>query len=97
MVQRAGMLGMSRGSDFADWTDVPLTVDVDMSKVVAFKASFTVVGMGTRKGCIHGYSMDGSRGAGFMTKFHVLDSELSFRGEGRRGCGRGNLQVSGCS
>ena len=91
------MLGMSRGNNFANWTDVPPTMNADMSKVVALQASFIVVRMDTRKGCVDGYSMDGSGGADFMTEFHALDSELSFGREGRGGCGGGNLQVGGRS
>ena len=30
--------------DFADWADIPLAVNMDMSKVVTFEACFLVVG-----------------------------------------------------
>ena len=32
------MLRMARGVDFTNWTNVPLTMDVDMPEVVTFKA-----------------------------------------------------------
>ena len=68
-----------------------------MFKVMAFKASLMVARMDMRKMCIDGYSVDGSGGVDFITKFHVLDSELNFRREGGGGHGGGNLWVGGCS
>ena len=43
--QRAALLGMARMVDFANWTDIPLTMDVDMSEVMTLETRLVVVRM----------------------------------------------------
>lgn len=40
MIEGAAVLWMPRMVDLADRTDIPLTIDTNMSKVVAFEAGF---------------------------------------------------------
>ena len=42
MIERAVMLRMSRSVDFADRADVPLGVDLDVPKMMTFKAGLTI-------------------------------------------------------
>ena len=72
--QRATALGVARAVDLANRADVPLAVDMNMAKVVAFEARFMVARVITGEWGVDGYAMDSSRGIDFMTKFSVLES-----------------------
>ena len=73
--------------DFANWADVPLAVDTNMAKVVAFEARFMVARVVMGEWGINGYAMDSPCGIDFMTKFSALEGQLDLRGEqgGRSG------------
>lgn len=58
MILGAAMLGMTRVVDFTDWINVPLAMDVDVSKVVTYEASFSVMGVGLRERGVNRYTMD---------------------------------------
>ena len=60
--------------DFASRADVPLAVDTNMAKMVAFEARFMVVRVVTGEWGIDGYTMDSPGGIDFMTKFSALES-----------------------
>ena len=81
---------VARTIDFANRADVPLTVDVNMAKVVTFEARFVVTRVITGKWGIDGYAMDSPCGIDFMTKFSTLEGQLGLRGErgGGSGCKR---------
>ena len=73
--------------DLAYWTDIPLTVDVNMlvTRMVAGERG------------IDRHAVDSSRGIYFMTEFNMLEGQLSVweeRGGGSRGRG---LRVGRCS
>ena len=84
---------MAGAVDFANRADVPLAVDTNMAKVVAFEARFMVAGVVTGEWGINGYAMDSPRGIDFMTKFSALESQLSLRGDQRRRSGWERLGV----
>ena len=73
--------------DFASRADIPLAVDTNMAKVVAFEARFMVARVVTGEWGIDGYAMDSPHGIDFMTKFSALECQLDLRGErgGRSG------------
>ena len=73
MVQRAAMLGVTRMVNLADRADVPLTMDTNVSQVVAFEACLSVGGVVARKRGINRYTMNGSGGIDFMAKFSALE------------------------
>ena len=71
--QRAAVLGVARAVDFANRADVPLAVDTNMAKVMAFEARFMVARVVTGEWDVDRYTMDCSRGIDFMTKFSALE------------------------
>ena len=81
--QWAVALGVARAVDFANRADVPLAVDMNMAKVVAFEAQFMVTRVVTGEWGINGYAMDSPRGIDFMTKFSALEGQLDLGGDWR--------------
>ena len=71
-------------------------MDMNVPKVVAFKACFSVVGVVVRKRGINRYAVNGSSGINFMMKFCALEGQLSFGGKWRGGCGRERLWIGRC-
>ena len=49
MVQRAAVLGVTRMVNLADRAYIPLTMDMNVSKVVALKGCLSVTGVVVRK------------------------------------------------
>ena len=78
MVQRAVMLGVTRVVDLADWADVPLTVDMNVFKVVAFEACLSIARVVVRKRGINRYTMNGSSSNNFVAKFSALEYQHGF-------------------
>ena len=66
-------MGMARAVDFTYGADIPLAVDTNMAKVVAFKTRFMVARVVTGEWGIDGYAMDSSCGIDFMTEFDALE------------------------
>ena len=91
--QRAAVLGVARAVDFANRADVPLAVDMNMAKVVAFEARFMVARVVTGEWGIDGCAMDSPCGIDFVMKFSVLESQLDLRGDWRRRSGWERLGV----
>ena len=56
--QGATSLRVAGTVDFAYRTDIPLTVDTNMSKVVIFETCFMVARMIAREWSVNGYTMD---------------------------------------
>ena len=79
--------------DFANWADVPLAVDTNMAKVVAFEARFMVARVVTGEWGIDGYTMDSPGGIDFMMKFSALEGQLDLRGKWGGGSGWKRLGV----
>ena len=75
------MLGVTRVVDLADWADITLTVDMNVSKVVAFKACLSIARVVARKRGINRYAMNGPGSNNFMAKFSVLECQLGFERE----------------
>ena len=90
-------MGVARAVDFANRADVPLAVDANMAKVMAFEARFMVARMVTEEWGIDRYAMDSPSGIDFVTKFSALESQLDLRGDWRRRSGWERLGVGGCS
>ena len=88
---------MARTVDFANWTDIPLTMDADVSEVVTLEARFVIARMVVGEWGIDGYTMDSPCSVNFMTEFSALKGQLDFGGEWGRGGGRKGLRVGGHS
>ena len=82
--------------DFASRADVPLAVDTNMAKVVAFEARFMVAGVVTGEWGIDWYAVDSPRGIDFMLEFGALKSQLSLGGDWGRGSGWEWLGIGRC-
>ena len=67
------MLRVARAVDFANRTNIPLTMDADVSEVVTFKAKFMVARMVAREWGIDWYAVNGSCGINLMTEFSALE------------------------
>ena len=57
MVEGATVLQMSRAVDFAYWADVPLEIDTNVAKMVAFKTSLRILQVVLVEQTIHWYSV----------------------------------------
>ena len=57
MVEGATVLWMSRAVDFAYRADVPLAVDTNMAKIVAFETSFQIPRVILMEQSVYWYSM----------------------------------------
>ena len=86
-------MGVARAVNFANRADVPLVVDTNMAKVMAFKARFMVARVVTGEWGVDRYAMDSSRGIDFVAKFSALEGQLGLRGDWRRGSGWERLGV----
>ena len=93
--QRAASLGMTRAVDFANRTDIPLTMDADVSKVVTLETGFMVARVVAREWGVDWYAMDGSCGINFVMEFNALEGQLDFGGEWGRRSGWERLGVGG--
>ena len=80
------MLRVPGTVDLAEWANISLTMDMDMSKVMVFEACFLVMRMIVKEGGINRYAMDGPGGVDFVAEFCVLESQLGLRREWRGGC-----------
>lgn len=85
------MVRMTGTVDLTNQTDVQLTVDVDVSEMVAFEACLPVARVSVREGGVNRYTMDSSRDMNFMAKFHVLNGQCGFRREWGGHCGGRDL------
>ena len=74
---------VARAVDLANGADVPLAVDANMAKVMAFEARFMVTRVVTREWGIDRYAMNSRGGVDFVTKFCALESQLNLRGDWR--------------
>ena len=84
---------MAQAVDFAYGADVPLAVDTNMAKMVAFEAQFMVARVVTGKWGTDGFAMDCSHGIDFMVEFNALEGKLGFGGEQGIGGGWERLGV----
>ena len=91
------MLRVPGTVDLADWENIPLTMDTDMSKVMAFKACFLVMRMIAREGGVNRYAMDGPGSVDFVVEFCMLEDQLSLGREWRGGCRGERLWIGRCS
>ena len=79
--------------DFAYQTDIPLTMDVNMSEVMTFETQLMVAGVVAGERGIGRYAMDGSCSINFVMEFGMLEGQFDFRGEWGRGGGWKGLWV----
>ena len=54
------VLQVSRAVDFAYWVDVPLAINMNMTKLVAFETSFRILRVVSMKRTVYWYSVYGS-------------------------------------
>ena len=66
-------LRMARAVVFAYRTDIPLTMDTNVSKVMAFETQFMVIRVVAGERGVDRYAMDGSSSVNFMTEFGTLE------------------------
>ena len=57
MVEGAMVLQVSRAVDFAYWVDVPLAINMNMTKLVAFETSFRIPWVILMERTIYRYSV----------------------------------------
>ena len=95
MIKRATILRVSWAVDFANGANIPLTVNANVAKMVAFEASLSVVWMVTVEWSVYRCSSYSPFSQDFVVQFCILDSQ--FNGSSERGGGGGgyNLRV-GC-
>ena len=82
--------------DLASWTDIPLTVDANVSKVVTFETQLMVAGMVAREWSVNQYTVNGPSGINFVTEFGTLKGQLDFGGEWGRESRWKGLWVGRC-
>ena len=82
MVKGATILRVSGAVDFTNGANIPLAVDAEMAKVVAFKACFVVAGMVSVKGTVYRYSLNGPFRQDLMVQLCVLDGQFDGGNEG---------------
>ena len=70
------VLRMSWVIDFAGQADVPLAVNMNVSKMVALKTGLRVSWMVSVKRPIDWYPVYSSHGQDFLVQLHVLNSQL---------------------
>ena len=73
MAQRAVSLGMTRAVDSANRTDIPLTMDADVSEVVTFETRFMVARVVVREWGVDWYAVNGPCGINLVTEFSMLE------------------------
>ena len=66
VVEGAMLLRMSRAVDFAYWADVPLAINTNMAKMVAFETSLRILRVVLVKWTVHWYSVYSSCGQDFL-------------------------------
>ena len=91
------MLRMAGVVDLAYWANIPLTVDVDVSEVMAFETRLMIARMVVGEWSINWYIVNGSCGINLMMEFSALEGQLDFGGEWRGGSGWKRLGVGRCS
>ena len=86
MVKGTTVLRVSRAIDFAYWADVPLAINANMTKMVAFETSLRIPRVVLMKWTVYWYSVYGSCGQDFLVYLCILNSQLNGSNEGRGGC-----------
>ena len=95
VVKGTAILRVPRAVDFADRANIPLAIDANVAKMMAFEAGFGVVWVVTMEWPVYRHSLYSPFSQDFVVQFCVLDSQ--FNGGCKRGRGGGgyNLRV-GC-
>ena len=93
MAQRATSLRVARTVNLAYGTDIPPTVDADMSEVVTLETRLVVARMVAGEWGVDWYAMNGSRGINFVAEFSALEGQFNFGGEWGGGSGWEQLGV----
>ena len=57
MIERTMVLQMSQAIDFANWADVPLAINMNVAKMVAFKTDFRISWVILVKWTVYRYSV----------------------------------------
>lgn len=73
------MLRMAWTIDLTAQANIPLEMDVYVSKVVAFEACLSVVRVGMQERGIDRCAMDGSGGINFVMELRTLEGQLGVR------------------
>ena len=60
------VLRVSRAIDFANWTDIPLAINTNVAKMVAFEAGFRISRVILVKRTVYWYSVYGPCGQDLM-------------------------------
>ena len=96
MIKRATIWQMPWAVDFTNGANIPLAINANMAKVVAFEASLGVAWVVTVKWTIYRCPLNSPFRQDFVIQFCVLDSQ--FNGGSERGGGGGgyNLRVGRC-
>ena len=95
MIEGETILQMSRTVDFARWADIPLEVNTNITKMVAFETSLRIPRVVSMKQTVYRYSMYGSCSQDFLVYLRILNSQFNGSSE-RRGRCRGDRLRIGC-
>ena len=71
--QGATLLRMAGVVDLAYWANIPLTVDMDVPKVMTFETRLAVTRVVMREGGIDRYAVNGSSSIDLVTELGVLE------------------------
>ena len=91
MIKRATILWMPWAVDFANGANIPLAINTNMAKVVAFEASLSIAWVVTVKWTVYWCPLNSSFHQDFMIQFCILDSQ--FNGSSERGGGGGGYSL----
>ena len=91
MIKRATILRMPWAVDFANGANIPLAINANVAKMMAFEASLGVARVVTVKQTVYRCSLYSPFSQDFMIQFCVLDSQ--FNGGSERGGGGGGYNL----
>ena len=86
---------MAGAVDFANRTDIPLTMDADVSEVVTLETRFVIVRLVVGEWSVDWYAVNSSHSINFVTELGALEGQLDFRGEWGGGSRQKRLGVGG--
>ena len=95
MIERTMVLRMSRAVDFANRADIPLAINANVAKMVAFETGFRIPWVVLVKWTVYRYSVYSPGGQDLMIQLSILDGQLDGGSERGGGGRRGSLWI-GC-
>ena len=97
MIERTTVLRMSQAVDFANRADVPLAINTNVAKMVAFETGLRILRVILVKQTVYRYSVYSPSGQDLMIQLSVLDGQLDGGSERGGGGGGDSLWIGCCS